>query len=47
MPSEPQTGSTGVVAGGHDLGQFVDIALLSLLVPPDVSINDGARSEIG
>lgn len=30
-PSEPHTGSCGVLFGGHVLGQFVDIALFVLL----------------
>lgn len=31
MPSVPHTGSSSTPAGGHDRGQFDEIALLSLL----------------
>lgn len=44
MPSVPQTGSCGVVSGGHDLGQFVEIALLSRSIPLGVSMSAGAKS---
>jgi hypothetical protein len=41
MPSVPHTGSASTVAGGHDLGQFDDMALLSLVMFVAVAIMAG------